>query len=99
MRGMTDDVIDEGCMREYRVVGGDAKIEVETKDELKDRMGKSPDLFDWLAIAVEGCRQRGFRIQRLGETVENKANSIMSWYVNEQKQNASRRLRSELKYT
>jgi len=86
-------------MREYRVVGADAKIEVETKDELKDRMGRSPDLFDWLAIAVEGCRQRGFKIQRLGETPESKNNQIMDWYLNEQKQNSSKRRRGELKFS
>ena len=99
MRGMTEDVIDEGCMREYRVVGAEAKIEVETKDELKDRMGRSPDLFDWLAIAVEGCRQRGFKIQRLGETPDSKNNQIMDWYLNEQKQNFSKRKRGELKFS
>lgn len=65
MRELPDDVMMEGCMREYSDVAG-GKIEVETKDDMKERMGKSPDLFDWLAIAVEGCRRSGFQIQRLG---------------------------------
>lgn len=64
-RGMTEDVCREGCMREYTMVGG-GKIDVETKDETRERMGESPDLFDGLAVGVEGARQRGFKTQRLG---------------------------------
>jgi hypothetical protein len=30
------------------------------------RKNKSPDLFDWLAIAIEGARRHGFIIDRLG---------------------------------
>ena len=51
--------------RIYRVVKGN-RLEIEPKDEMKERVNKSPDLFDWLSIAVEGARQRGFKIQRIG---------------------------------
>jgi|SRR5881394_101470 len=64
-RGMQEDVCREGCMREYTLVAG-GKIDVETKDETRERMGESPDLFDCLAVGVEGARQRGFKTQRLG---------------------------------
>jgi hypothetical protein len=63
-RGMTDDVIYEGCMREWKLVSGN-KIEVEPKDKTKARMGRSPDIFDALVAGVEGSLQRGFRIGRL----------------------------------
>lgn len=63
-RGMTEDVMLEGCAREWKKVG-DNKIEVETKEEMKLKTGRSPDLFDALACGVEGARQRGFIIKRL----------------------------------
>lgn len=62
-RGMTDEVMTEGCSREFKRVGGN-KIEVETKEEMKLKTGRSPDKFDCLAIGVEGARQRGFKIKR-----------------------------------
>lgn len=65
-RGMTQDVAAEGCMREWKVVGKN-KIEVETKEEMKLKTGRSPDLFDALAVGVEGARQRGFQIGKLAK--------------------------------
>lgn len=73
MRGLPEDVMQEGCMREYGIAAGN-RIEVETKDDTKERMGHSPDLFDWLVTAVEGARQRGFKIQRLGAELIEKLN-------------------------
>ncbi|HUD83432.1 MAG TPA: hypothetical protein VMQ67_08005 [Candidatus Saccharimonadales bacterium] len=73
-RGLLEDVMDEGCGRIYQMVAGN-RIEVEPKndpkkkEDLKRRLGKSPDLFDCVAIAVEGARQLGFQIGRLGEGV------------------------------
>lgn len=64
LRGLPEDVMDEGAMREWKMVKGD-KIEIETKAEMKERMGRSPDLFDWLATALEGARRLGFQIQRI----------------------------------
>lgn len=64
-RGMTTDVMNEGCAREFKRVGAN-KIEVETKEEMKAKTGYSPDKFDALAIGVEGARDRGFVIKRLG---------------------------------
>jgi len=64
-RGMTKDVMNEGCAREFKRVAGN-KIEVETKEEMKAKTGYSPDLFDALAIGCEGARDRGFVIKRLG---------------------------------
>lgn len=63
-RGMTEDVMMEGCAREWKMVGAN-KIEVETKEEMKAKTGRSPDLFDALAVGVEGARQRGFQIGKL----------------------------------
>ena len=60
-RGMTEGVMMEGCAREWTMVGAN-KIEVESKVKMKEKTGKSPDLFDGLSIGVEGCRRRGFVI-------------------------------------
>lgn len=67
MRELPDDVMREGCGREYGTARSN-KIFVESKHDPKarERMGRSPDLFDWLVTAIEGARQRGFKIQKLG---------------------------------
>ncbi len=69
-RGLTEEVMLEGCAREWKKVG-DNRIEVEAKAEMRLKTGKSPDLFDALVCGVEGARQRGFVIKRLA-AVDNK---------------------------
>lgn len=61
-RGLTEDVMMEFCSREYGIVGAN-KIEVETKEKMKEKTGRSPDLADAVAIGVEGARTRGFVIK------------------------------------
>lgn len=70
MRNLPENVLHEGCLREYETVAGN-KLKVESKDDPKalERMGRSPDLFDWLVTCVEGARQRGFKIERLGKVL------------------------------
>jgi hypothetical protein len=70
-RGLTDEALQEGCMREYKRVG-ENKIEVETKREMKQKTGRSPDLFDALCCGVEGARRLGFRIKNQSELNPNK---------------------------
>lgn len=69
MAGLPSEVIEELCMREWNKVAGD-RIEVETKVEMKKRAGRSPDLADWLAIAIEGCRRRGLQINKLASEAD-----------------------------
>lgn len=64
MRQLPPDVAKEFYMREWKEVAG-GKIEIEIKEETKLRMGRSPDLADWLVTAVEVARRRGFQIERL----------------------------------
>jgi hypothetical protein len=64
MRDLSEDALEELCAREWKRVRLD-KIEVETKEEMKERFGRSPDKADWVAIIVEGARQLGFQIARL----------------------------------
>ena len=64
LAGLPEEVAEEFAMREWYKVNGD-RFELETKEETKARMGCSPDLADWLAIAVEGARRLGFIIERI----------------------------------
>jgi len=90
LRGLLEDVMIEGCARIYEMVSGN-KIEVEAKNDpdkketLKMRLGKSPDLFDCLAIGVEGARQLGFTIGRLGEGVVSNEKE-QDWFETEAKE-------------
>lgn len=66
-RGMTEEMLQEGCFREWGMVSG-RKVQVEPKEKMKVKMGRSPDLFDALACGVEGARRSGFQILRLSNS-------------------------------
>jgi hypothetical protein len=67
IRELPRSTMQEGCLRVFEIVSGN-KIEVESKVDLKKRMqGESPNEFDALALGLEGARQLGFRIDKLGE--------------------------------
>lgn len=74
-RGMSEDVMAEGCMREWTMTRNN-KIEVEPKDQTKIRMGRSPDLFDGVVCGVEGARRRGFII---GSLVQGASANQQEW--------------------
>jgi hypothetical protein len=65
LRGLGEETMEEFCMREWDRVKDD-KIEVETKKDMKDRVGRSPDFADWAAGVVEMARRKGFVISKLG---------------------------------
>lgn len=79
LRGLPESTMVEGCSRVYYTVPGQAgdRIEVEPKEDMKERLGRSPDEFDWLAILVEGARQRGFRIAKLANA--ESASGNLDW--------------------
>jgi len=60
-RGMKEAALLEFCGREWKMVGAN-KIEVESKVEMKDKISKSPDIADAIAVGVEGAVRLGFRI-------------------------------------
>lgn len=78
MRELDPEVVREFSMREYMIKPGN-KTDVETKDITKKRMGCSPDLADAFAVGVEGARQRGFHIRRLGEDVISEQGDPDAW--------------------
>lgn len=76
MRELPFDVMREGASREYAQPG--KKIWVESKHDPKARarMTRSPDLFDWLVTCIEGARQRGFEIARLGKVLVERTDNF-----------------------
>lgn len=63
-RNMSEEACSEFSQREWKMTAGN-KIEVESKEEMKIKTGRSPDLADAVSIGVYGARQRGFVIAKL----------------------------------
>jgi hypothetical protein len=74
-RGLTEEACKEFCEREWKMTSGN-KIEVESKEEMKLKTGRSPDLADAVAIGLFGARQRGFAIIRSqGQNIDRRQES------------------------
>lgn len=84
IRELDLETIKEGQARKF-TRNSQSKIEVEPKDEMKKRLGRSPDLFDNLAVCVEGARQRGFRITRIGSEVDTPETDRLQWFKDRQR--------------
>ncbi len=63
-RGLTEEACTEFSQREWKLISGN-RIEVESKEDMKVKTGRSPDLADAIAIGLAGARIRGFVITRL----------------------------------
>lgn len=61
-RGITLDIVLEAEQRAWRDTGKPSKQEIETKDETRERIKKSPDLLDMTVCGVELARRLGFNI-------------------------------------
>ena len=64
LRGLTEETMEEFCMRQWDLGTNDRRT-VETKSEMKERVGRSPDFADWAAGIVEMARRKGFQISKL----------------------------------
>ena len=73
-RGMTEEACTEFSQREWKMVSGN-RIEVESKDEMKVKTGRSPDLADGIAVGIFGARKRGFRIAKLINPAKQRSES------------------------
>lgn len=69
VRSLPMNVAQEGQLRMFSIVKGN-RIEVESKDVMKERIKKSPDLYDWFSILTEGARRLGFKIERIGRDIK-----------------------------
>ena len=61
-RRLPEDVMDELCMRKWGRKNN--RIAIETKEKMKERIGRSPDLGDWACLCMEGARRLGFVIEK-----------------------------------
>jgi len=94
MRWLPRDVAEDGYPREWKTMPGSGKTCAETKAEMRERTGCSPDKMDWLATAIEGARQRGFQIAKLQGS--DNAAADWSWLRNRQRADAEIVRSSEL---
>ena len=85
VRNLPMEVAREGQLRLFSTVKGN-KVEVESKDDMKERVKKSPDLYDWFAIGMELARRLGFKIERIGRDVKPANGDDESWFDKEAKQ-------------
>jgi hypothetical protein len=83
VRNLPMNVAQEGQLRLFKTVMGN-KIEVESKDDMKERVKKSPDLYDWFAVALEGARRLGFKIERIGREIAS-SKQEENWFDKEAK--------------
>ena len=77
IRGLSEEAMEEFCQREWDRVSGD-RIEIETKGDMKERIGRSPDLADHVAILVEMARRKGFTISKvINEQAQEASSTFM----------------------
>lgn len=62
MRQLAPEVAEDGSYREWGITKS-GKVDVEPKEKTKERMGRSPDLWDALVVAIEVARRNGFVIK------------------------------------
>lgn len=97
VRRLPEDVMDELAMRKWGRKTGNNKIRVETKEEMKERIGRSPDLGDWAALCLEGSRRLGFIIEKLpGQEGESRDDDYLSKELTKYRQS---RKKYQLHYT
>jgi hypothetical protein len=102
IRNLPDDVMEELCMRKWDHALGRGRIQVERKSGtaekpgMKERTGRSPDLGDWFAIAVEGARRRGFNISKLANGEAESAN--LEWLATLRQKATALRASGDLNY-
>lgn len=96
-RGLSKEAMWEFSSREWKMVSGN-RIEVESKEEMKVKTGRSPDIADAIAVGMFGARQRGFKIQRLG-TAEPRRRGGRDWRDDLRKKAADANKAKQLNYS
>jgi hypothetical protein len=68
-RNLDMETVKEASKRLYKAMAGN-RLSVEPKDEVKLRLGRSPDLADAFVVAIEGARRLGFALGNLDASVK-----------------------------
>lgn len=100
MRGLPESVAMEGFMKQWDIAGQgtSAKTKVEPKEDTKERVGRSPDLYDAFVVACEGARQRGFQIKKFAGIVASKKTKMQDWLDSRRKKQKELARRKTLTY-
>lgn len=78
IRGLTLGIVMEAEQRAWLIEGKPSRQRIESKDETRDRIKRSPDELDMAEVALEGARQLGFEfIGRSGSVTATKANRAL----------------------
>lgn len=77
MRGLSEVAIEEGSQRKWELVRG-AKYCIETKEDMRERGLRSPDLSDCIVVSLEGARRLGFPLGKLAQTRKSTQNG---WFA------------------
>jgi hypothetical protein len=91
VRHLPSEVMKELCIRMYLPASG-GRLQIEPKSGSAhrpgfiQRVGYSPNYADAAVMAVEGCRQRGFSIKRIGIEIKSAANGVDNWMIDEEKE-------------
>lgn len=64
LRGLDMETVKEAEKRLWKITAGN-RIDVETKKDMKLRLGRSPDLADTICVGLEGARRLGFNLGQL----------------------------------
>jgi hypothetical protein len=92
MRGMNDELIEEGCQRKWELVR-ESKQSIEPKSEMKERGLRSPDLADAAVCCVEGARRLGFPLGKDSIPVDKRTTRwIESLYEDQWRKEAEQQL-------
>lgn len=94
-REFPESVLAEFEAREWRWVSGN-RYELETKKEMKERVGYSPNQADAASVAIEGARRLGFQIQRFVEVHERGTEN--DWLTKELAKYRKQMKKRELQY-
>lgn len=70
IRGLHREIVKDGHRRIW-ILGKNNKMDVEPKKEMKERTGRSPDLYDMFVVGIEGARRLGFPLGKLAPEKKN----------------------------
>lgn len=90
IRGAPREAVEEASMREWKVNSNqssrrhDPVIDVEPKEDMKKRMGRSPDLWDSFVAGLELARRKGFVIGG-GPRIATNTLKLPEWTVRKRK--------------
>lgn len=100
LRNLPESVAVEGFMKQWdlKSQGTRTKTSVEPKEDTKERLGRSPDLYDAFVVAVEGARRLGFQIKKLVGVATTKQSTMQDFLDAKRKKHKELQKKQQLNY-